>query len=51
MGGEALGLVKSPMPQCRGMPGQGSWSGWVGDQGGGGWDRGFSEGKGITSEM
>jgi hypothetical protein len=32
------------MPQCRGMPGPGSRSGWVGEQGGGG-DRGFSEGK------
>jgi hypothetical protein len=21
------------MPQCRGMPGPGSWSGWVGEQG------------------
>ena len=20
------------MPQCKGMPGQGSWSGWVGEQ-------------------
>jgi hypothetical protein len=37
------------------MPGQGSWSGWVGEQGeGGGEYRGFSEGKsgkGITFEM
>ena len=41
------------MPQCRGMPGQGSRNGWVGEQGEGGWDRGFSEGKagkGITFE-
>jgi hypothetical protein len=41
------------MPQCRGMPRPGSWNGWVGDQGEGGWDRGFSEGKlrkGITFE-
>jgi hypothetical protein len=27
------------------MPGQGSRSGWVGEQGEEGWDRGFSEGK------
>jgi hypothetical protein len=27
------------MPQCRGMPGWGSKSGWVGEQGFGGWDR------------
>jgi hypothetical protein len=27
------------------MPGQGSGSGWVCEQGKGGWDRGFSEGK------
>jgi hypothetical protein len=27
------------------MPGQGSRSGWVGEQGEGGWNRGFSEGK------
>jgi hypothetical protein len=42
------------MPQCRGMPGQGSRSGWVGEQWEGGWNRGFSEGKlgkGITFEM
>jgi hypothetical protein len=42
------------MPQCGGMPGPGSWSGWVGEQEEGGWDRGFSEdkpGKGITFEM
>jgi hypothetical protein len=31
MGGEAL----SHMPQYRGMPGAGSGSGWVGEQGGG----------------
>ena len=40
------------MPQYRGMPGPGSGSGWVGEQGKG--DRGFSEGKpgkGITFEM
>jgi hypothetical protein len=42
------------MPQYRGMPGPGSRSGWVGEQGEGGGDRGFSEGKlgkGITFEM
>jgi hypothetical protein len=42
------------MPQCRGMTGQGSGSGWVGEQGEGGRDRGFSEGKPgkeITFEM
>ena len=42
------------MPQCREMPGQGSGSGWVGEQGEGRWNRGFLEGKpgkGITFEM
>jgi hypothetical protein len=42
------------MPQYRGMPALGSWSGWVGEQGEGGEDRGFSEGKlgkEITFEM
>jgi hypothetical protein len=42
------------MPQYRGMPGPGSGSGWVGEQGERGGDRGFSEGKlgkGITFEM
>ena len=41
------------MSQCRGMPGQGSGSGWIGELGEEGWDRGFSEGKpgkGITFE-
>jgi hypothetical protein len=41
------------MTQYRGMPGPGSWSGWVGEQGEGRGDR-FSErklGKGITFEM
>jgi hypothetical protein len=36
------------------MPGPGSGSGWVGEQGEVGGDRGFSEGKlgkGITFEM
>jgi hypothetical protein len=38
----------------RGMPGPGSRSGWVGKQGEGGKDRGFSKGKpgkGITFEI
>jgi hypothetical protein len=42
------------MPQYRAMPGPGSRSGWVGEQGEGEVDRGFSErkpGKGITFEM
>jgi hypothetical protein len=36
------------------MPGQGSGSGWAGEQEEGGWDRGFSKGKsgkGIAFEM
>jgi hypothetical protein len=47
------------MLQCRGIPGPGSWSRWVGEQGEGGseeggTDREFSEGKqamGITFEI
>jgi hypothetical protein len=42
------------MPQCRGMPGPGSRSGWVGEQGKRRRDRGVSEGKpgkGIIFEM
>jgi hypothetical protein len=42
------------MPQYREMPGQGSWSGWIGEQGEERWDRGISEGKQrkeITFEM
>ena len=42
------------MPQYRGMPGPGSGSGWAGEQGEGGEDRGFLEGKlgkGMTFEM
>ena len=42
------------MPQYRGMPRSGSGSGWVGEQGEEGEDRGFLEGKlgkGITFEM
>ena len=43
MGGEILGPVKVLFPTE--MPGQGSRSGWVGEQGKGGWDVEFSEGK------
>jgi hypothetical protein len=47
------------MPQCRGMPGPGSGSGWVGEQGESGWDRfgffffggGEEPEQGITFEM
>jgi hypothetical protein len=42
------------MTQYRGMPGPGSWSGWVGEQRDGEGGRGFSEGKlgkGITFEI
>jgi hypothetical protein len=42
------------MLQYRGMPGPGSRSGWVGEQGEGGGNRVFSErklGKGIAFEM
>ena len=42
------------MPQYRGMPGPGSRSGWVGEQGERVAGRRFSErnpGKGITFEM
>ena len=42
------------MPQCREMPGPGSRSGWVGEHGEAGGDRGFLErklGKEITFEM
>ena len=42
------------MPQHRGMPGRGRESWWVGEQGEGRGDRGFSEGKlgkGITFEI
>jgi hypothetical protein len=50
MGGEALGLVKFIHPQYRGMLWPGSRSGWVGEEGGGGY-RGLLErklGKGNT---
>jgi hypothetical protein len=33
------------MAQCRGMPAQGSGSGWVSEQWEGEWDRGVLEGK------
>jgi hypothetical protein len=42
------------MPHCRGMPGPGSGSEWIGEQGKWGGHRVFSEGKsgkGITFEM
>jgi hypothetical protein len=42
------------MPHYRGMPGLGSRSGWVGEQGEWGGDKGFLErkpGKGIIFEM
>ena len=45
---------KGSLPQGRRMPGQGSESQWVSEQGEGGWDRGFSEGtrgKEIAFEM
>jgi hypothetical protein len=45
---------EGPIPQYRGLPGQGIGSGWVGEQGKEKWDRMFSEGKpgkGITFEM
>jgi hypothetical protein len=50
MGGEALRLVKVLWP----IPGPGSWSRQDSEQGEGGGDSGFSEGKlgkGITFEM
>jgi hypothetical protein len=33
VGKRGLSLVKNHMPQYRGMPGPGSGSGWVGEQG------------------
>jgi hypothetical protein len=42
------------MPQCRGMPGPGSRSGWAGEQGEWGGDGSFQRerpGKAITFEM
>jgi hypothetical protein len=47
-------VCEGSMPQCRGMPGQGSGSGRVGEHGEWGGDRGFSEeklGKGLIFEM
>jgi hypothetical protein len=55
MGGETLGPVKALCPSivdCQDQEFQ--CSGWVGEQGEGGKDRGYSEGKlgkGITFEM
>jgi hypothetical protein len=54
MGGETLGPVKDIWPQCKGLPGPGIRSGCIVEQGEGGGDRWFSEGKlgrGITFEM
>jgi hypothetical protein len=48
-----LWSCEGSMPQYRRMPGQGSRSGWVNEQGEGGWARGFSkekQGKEITFE-
>jgi hypothetical protein len=55
MGGESLGPVKAQwILQYKGMPGPGSRSGWIGEQGEVGGDRRVSErklGKEITFEM
>jgi hypothetical protein len=45
MGGETPDPVKVLCPSVGEMPGSGSRSGWVDEQGKGGEDRGFSEGK------
>jgi hypothetical protein len=48
------GPCEGSMPQWRGMAGQRSRSGWVGEQGEWGWDRGFSKekrGKSIIFKM
>jgi hypothetical protein len=55
-GRRGLWSCEDAMPQYRGMPGPGSRSRWVGEQGkrGGNGRRGLSEGKpekGITFEM
>jgi hypothetical protein len=44
---ERRGLWSSEglMSQCRKMPGQGSRSGWVSEQGGGGWNMGVFRGE------
>jgi hypothetical protein len=47
-------FFSSLMPQSTGMPGPGSGSGWLGEQGEGDGDRGFLKGKpgkGVTFEM
>jgi hypothetical protein len=47
-------FCEGTMPQCRGIPSQGSRSGWVSEHGVGGWDEWFMEGKTgkwITIEM
>ena len=52
--GSKIGKDRECSGLNRGMPGQRSGSGWVGEQGEGGWVRRFSEGKpgkGITFEM
>jgi hypothetical protein len=54
MRGEALDPVMVLCPSYRGLPRPGRESGWIGEQGEGRRDRGFSErklGKGITFEM
>jgi hypothetical protein len=33
------------IPQCRGMPGQGSGNGWLSEERDGGWDRGIFGGE------
>ena len=44
-GRRGLWSYEGSMPQYRGMPRQGSRSGWVGEQGEEEWDRGLLEGK------
>jgi hypothetical protein len=54
MGEEALGPVKVLCPSIGECQGARNGSGWVGEHGEGGGNRGFSEGKlgkGITFEM
>jgi hypothetical protein len=53
-GRRGLWFCEGSMPQCKGMPGPGSRSGWVGEQEEGGADRQFSErkpGKATTFEI
>lgn len=45
MRGEAHWTCEGSLPEGRGMPGQGSGSGLVREQGEGEWDRCFLEGK------